>query len=373
VAAGRSGDQVGALRVGALRRFAGAFNRWFKPIAAAGTLIGVALALYGQREAIRDFDWGLSWTALLGSVLLFAVAPLVQALSFWLILRFLDVRAPLADAYVVWTRSFLLRYAPSGALAFVIRVRERERLGGASTSTILAASGYEQLVALASGAIACLLGFALTGSWPPFVALAVSGAVLVGAIALRPDFLGRPLQRLLARRGIELPILLRGRLLAAVIAVNSLGWLATGAAAWTLVAALTDEAVPSLPWLVAVYAFAWMLGFVVPLFPGGLGLRDGTLAVFLATRVGAGPATGLALALRLANTLGELVAIGATEVAYLAFRRARPGSARHGERRRTDEFRQRAGGAYLPPRPRREDHGRAPADRRPDRDDARPG
>jgi len=82
-----------------------------------------------------------------------------------------------------------------------------------------------------------------------------------------------------------------------VVAVNALGWLATGAATWTLIAALTDEPVPALGWLVGVYAFAWMLGFLVPLFPGGLGLRDGTLAVFLSAPFGAGAATGLALAL----------------------------------------------------------------------------
>jgi uncharacterized membrane protein YbhN (UPF0104 family) len=59
----------------------------------------------------------------------------------------------------------------------------------------------------------------------------------------------------------------------------------------------------------------------VPLLPGGLGLRDGTLATFLATRVGTGPATALAIALRLANTLGELVAIGVTEAGYWFLRR----------------------------------------------------
>jgi len=315
-----------------MRRLAAAVGRWFKPIAAVGTAVGVAIALYGQREAIRELDWQLSWPALLASVLLFAIAPVVQGFSFWLILRFLGVTARVEDVLAVWTRSFLLRYAPSGALAFVVRVRERERLGGASTSTILAASGYEQLVALVSGAVACLLGFALAGSWPPFLAVAVSSAVIAAAVAARPGFLGRPLQRLLARRGIELPMLLRGRLLALVVAVNALGWLATGAAAWTLAAALTDD-VPDLAWLIAVYAFAWMLGFLVPLFPGGLGLRDGTLAVLLATRVGAAAATGLAVALRLANTLGELVAIGLTELTYLVWRRVRAAADPQPERR----------------------------------------
>ncbi|MBD0329505.1 MAG: flippase-like domain-containing protein [Thermoleophilia bacterium] len=303
-----------------MSRAAAAFGRWFKSIAAVGTLVGVGLALYGQRDAIRAFDWQVSWPALLASVALFAVPPFVQAGSFWLILRFLGVPARLDDTLVVWMRSFLLRYAPTGALAFVFRVRERERLGGASRATILTASGYEQLVALAAGAVTCLVGFGLAGAWPPFAAVLVCGGTLAAAVAVRPRFLGHRVQRLLARRGIVVPTLLRGRRLVLVVAVNALGWAATGAAAWTLVAALSARGAPPVAWLVAVYAFAWMLGFLVPLFPGGLGLRDGTLALSLATRVGAGAATALALALRLANTLGELLAIGLTEVVAFGLR-----------------------------------------------------
>ena len=67
-----------------------------------------------------------------------------------------------------------------------------------------------------------------------------------------------------------------------------------------------------------------MLGFLVPLLPGGLGLREGTLIAFLAGPFGAGVATALALALRLVNTLGEFVAIGGTEIAYLVWGRLHP-------------------------------------------------
>jgi uncharacterized membrane protein YbhN (UPF0104 family) len=212
-------------------------------------------------------------------------------------------------------RSFLLRYAPSGALAFVLRVREKERLRG-SRAEILTASGYEQLVALVSGAVACVVAFALAGAWPPLAAIGIAAVALAVAVAVRPGFLGRRLQRLALARGLDVPSLMRGRFVLAVVVVNSLAWVATGAATWLLTRALTTGESPGLAWLVGVYAFAWLLGFVVPLLPGGLGLRDATLAAFLATVFGAGVAAALALALRLANTLGELLAIGAVELAY---------------------------------------------------------
>jgi uncharacterized membrane protein YbhN (UPF0104 family) len=72
---------------------------------------------------------------------------------------------------------------------------------------------------------------------------------------------------------------------------------------------------------------------VVPLLPGGLGLRDGTLIAFLAGPFGAGAATALAVGLRLANTLGEFLAIAVAEALHqlvarggnrIAFVRRRP-------------------------------------------------
>jgi uncharacterized membrane protein YbhN (UPF0104 family) len=65
-------------------------------------------------------------------------------------------------------------------------------------------------------------------------------------------------------------------------------------------------------------------GFVVPLLPGGLGLRNGTLIAFLATTRGVGAATAIAIALRLANTLGEFLAVGLVELAYQTVVRSRP-------------------------------------------------
>jgi hypothetical protein len=60
------------------------------------------------------------------------------------------------------------------------------------------------------------------------------------------------------------------------------------------------------------------------LLPGGLSLRDGTLIAFLATTTGVGAATAIAIALRLANTLGEFLAIGMVELNYQAIVRSPP-------------------------------------------------
>jgi glycosyltransferase 2 family protein len=297
------------------------FARHFRWIAAVATLVGIVIAVVGQRDAIAEFDWSLSWRLLVASVLAFAAAPLVQGFSFWLILRMLGVPAPFPEAMLIWSRAFLLRYAPSGALAIVIRVRERDRLS-ASREQIYVATAYEQLAALLAGAIASVVCFVAAGFWPHWLALAIGIPVLALAVAARPASAGRLLRALLKRRGLDVPRLLRGRHLALATAVNLPAWAATGLGAFVLIDGMESAKDAGYFWLTAVYALAWLVGFVLPALPGGLGARDGVLVALLAARFGAGVASALAIAVRLANTIGEILAIVLVEAAYLAWRRA---------------------------------------------------
>lgn len=302
-----------------LRRLWSLAARRFRELAAIATVLGIAGALWSERRALLDFDWRLAPASFAAAILLFAAAPFVQAVSFWLMLRLLRLDARLDEALLLWMRSFLLRYAPSGALQLVIRIRQRRRFA-ASTRDVWLVSGYENLATLCAGAFVCVAAFALAGGWPPLVATVIAGVALVLAVAVRPAFFRRWARALLERRGLELPSLLRGRQLALVILINAFGWLTTGGAAYLLMRALVTHVNVSPVWLTAVYAFAWLLGFVVPLLPGGLGLRDGALVALLASRIGVGPATAVALALRVAATFGELLAIAVTEAVYGALR-----------------------------------------------------
>jgi uncharacterized membrane protein YbhN (UPF0104 family) len=304
-----------------VKRVVPLFHRYFTWIALVLVILGVAIALRSDWPAVTSMDWGRAWRALLVGAVAFAAAPLAQAVSFWLILRKLGARAPIGDSLLIWAHSYVLRYAPSGAMAVVYRVRSKERLG-ATRDQILTAEAYEHLAALLAGAASCLLGFALVGSLPPLLGLAVAVPVLLLGVAVRPKFLGRFAQRLMRRMRIDAP-LLRGRELILVSAVNVVAWVATGAGVLVLANGLTGESSPGLTWAIATYAVAYLIGFIVPLLPGGLGAREGALVAVLAGRYGVADATALALALRVAVTLGELLAVGAIVAAYEVGHRGR--------------------------------------------------
>ncbi len=298
-------------------------RRWLTWIALAATALGIGLAVHSQWAAIVGLDWARSWRVILLAALCFAVPPLLQAVSFWVALRLIAVRAPFADTVQIWARAYVLRYAPSGALAVLYRVRERERLA-ASSQEVLLATGYEHLGSLAAGAIVCVAAFLAAGGAPPLVAVGIAVPTLGLALAVRPRFAEPLLRRVATRFGLDEPALMRGRDLGLVVGLNVAGWLGTAAGAWVVVAGLAPGGAPSVARLTALYAVGYLVGFVVPFLPGGLGAREGTLVAVLAARYGAGVATALALTIRLVTTLGEALAVGLIELGcYLRMLTAR--------------------------------------------------
>ncbi len=272
-------------------------------------VLGLALAAWSQHEAIATLS--IAPLPFAGAVALLAVAPLLQAVSWLVALRSLGAPAPAGGALRLWARSFLLRYEPSGAVGFAHRVMAREQ-AGATSAQILTATGYEQLGAVAAGALVAVCGFAAAGAGVPWLAVATCAGTIALLVALRPAFLGRWIAGALDARGVRVAGLLHGRVLVALVALNLTGWAFTGLGVRALAAAL---GIGGSPWLlVGVFALSWLLGVLVPLAPGGLGLRDGIFVLWLGASVGAGAATGLALVLRLATFAGELVAVAALEL-----------------------------------------------------------
>ncbi|HJP97608.1 MAG TPA: lysylphosphatidylglycerol synthase domain-containing protein [Rhodanobacteraceae bacterium] len=61
--------------------------------------------------------------------------------------------------------------------------------------------------------------------------------------------------------------------------------------------------------LIAVFALAWVVGFLTPGAPGGLGVREGLMLLMLAPAYTAASAGVLVIALRIATTLGDVITL----------------------------------------------------------------
>ncbi len=67
--------------------------------------------------------------------------------------------------------------------------------------------------------------------------------------------------------------------------------------------------------LIAVFALAWVVGFMTPGAPGGLGVREGLMLLMLAPVFTAASTGVLVIALRIATTLGDVIILAAGSLA----------------------------------------------------------
>jgi uncharacterized membrane protein YbhN (UPF0104 family) len=303
-------------------RWASRFRGRSRVFLLAGIATSLALAILLQWDAIRTFDWRLSWPPFVAAVCLFAIGPLVGGVSFWIVLRDLAPGARLGPSLWVWERSFAARYIPSGALTVAVRLVERERLC-ASRVQMLSATAFEQLVAAAGAAAVSLAAWSASGRRPPALAIVVLAAVLAIAGVARPAAVWWAGRRVLSGSERGSLAIVGTPALAAALALCVFGWLVAGTAAWVFVVALTAGPAPGFYFLLGAYTFAWLVGFVVPLAPSGLGVREATMIALLAPVLGAAPATALTVGIRLANLAGDFLAIGAIEATRLGARRRR--------------------------------------------------
>lgn len=286
-------------------------------LALVGGAVGLGLLFRTQGDALGS----IGWETVALSAPAFAVAPLLQGLSFAIALRVLTQATLPLDAMLVWSRSYVARYAPTGALALAYRLSARRRLR-ASVGQVLAAFSYEHVAVLAAAGVVCLLLNALAGASLSPLSMAVAIATLVLAAAARSRRVGRALRVGMQRLGFSFDVMLQGRQLGAMVVVNAFGWLGTGAGVYLLVAAVTGSS-PPVCWLVGLYVAGYLVGFVAPLAPGGLGVREGALVVLLGPRYGVATAIAISLSIRLANVIGELLAVALVHGVYGARRVSR--------------------------------------------------
>ena len=282
-------------------------GRWvwhrFRLLTLVAGAAAIAYALWAQREAAHTVPWEVVWLPFLVAACAFACGPVVCGTAYWLLLSDVTSRPPYVASVRTWTRSFLARYVPSGALTVAVRVRAR---GSASTAQVLSVTVFEQLAATLAGASVATIAFGLAHTAPPLAAPIVLAGAAAVALALCSGAIRGRFPRFQ-------PV--RGRALAAAAVLSAASWCSAGTAVWIVIAAIAPgSADPFL--IVGAYAVAWLLGFLAVLAPGGLGVREATLVLLIAPQLGLATATLAAVVLRLANVVGDLLGAALVELSW---------------------------------------------------------
>jgi len=253
-------------------------------------------------------QFGWQWIAAGTVMVLLTYALLIEG---WRrILEAWDSRLPFIDAARVWFLSNLGKYVPGNvwsltAMGVMARKRGLSAIAAAGSSVIM------QVVSLMTGtAIVMVTGAKLLGQ-----PLLVGAALLLLAVLLfsAPRFLP-PLAVWIGNligREIAPPAVPARSIWTAAIA-SSLSWLFYGIAFQFFVHGLLGAAPGEMSSYIAVYTAAYILGFISPIAPAGLGVREFTLAAFMVQLGLANEADAalVAIAARLWLTIVELVPSG---------------------------------------------------------------
>jgi uncharacterized membrane protein YbhN (UPF0104 family) len=281
-------------------------------IFAAAVLFFAARTLAAQWNKVESrlthIQFGWEWIAAATVLILVTYALLIEG---WRrVLEAWDSQVPFIDAARIWFLSNLGKYVPGNvwsltAMGVMARKRGLSAIAAAGSSVIM------QAVSLATGtAIVLITGAKLLGQ-PLLVGAAV--LLLVALLLSAPRFLP-PLTMWIGNligREIAPPTVPATSIWTAAVA-SALSWLFYGVAFQLFVRGLLGSAPGEMSSYIAVYTAAYILGFISPIAPAGLGVREFTLAAFM-TQLGLAneaDAALVAIAARLWLTIVELVPSG---------------------------------------------------------------
>ncbi len=268
----------------------------------------------GARLLHLQFGW--EHIALATVLILITYALLIEG---WRrILNAWDSHLPFQHAARIWFLSNLGKYVPGNiwsltAMGVMARERGLSGLAAAGSSILM------QSVSLATGTAIVMVTSAKLLGQPLLVGAAVT--LLVLGLVTAPRFLPRLAvwAGRLSGREIVTPSIPAASIWTAAVA-SALSWVLYGLAFQLFVRGLLGTAPGEISSYIAVYSAAYILGFISPIAPAGLGVREITLAAFM-TQLGLAneaDAALVAIAARLWLTVVELVpsglyiAVGAT-------------------------------------------------------------
>ncbi|MEO2058140.1 MAG: lysylphosphatidylglycerol synthase domain-containing protein [Thermoleophilia bacterium] len=298
--------------------------RWAGLAAGLAIIGALAWTIADAWDVVTSFDWQPSagWLAL--AVVLALGSLVLSALAYEAILAGLHRPPPPVLATVsAWARSLLGRYVPGNLLMVVGRAVMAEAHGVPKRVTV-AATTYEQVVALVSAsllAVVALLDIGSSSAVGPAAWLVL--AVPLAALLLHPRAFGPASAWALRRvRREPLAVLLPFGRVALMVGGYGVAPALRGVAVWAFMRGVGGPEIGDPVGVASGFLLAFVVSMLVFIVPSGLGVRDAVLALVLSRQVPGGVAVALSVGSRLFLIAVELVFVGVA--AFAGRKRGRP-------------------------------------------------
>lgn len=289
-------------------------------------LIALILFFIGRQivirwQEVRDYNWQINWLLFVLSLLVLQFGLFFKSYLWSQVLSCFGVNLPALRAFRVAYLSNLGRYVPGKIVQFV-GVMYLARKEGVREDVAVSSFALTHLFDTPAGLIMVSLYYLILGAslekiilyWPVMIVLAVVTMLSI-LIILVPAFLERLLNFLL--KMIKQPALkfkLEKKTGFKLLFLYFTVWNIFGLSLYLFLRSVTDIPVSFYLEACVVYTAAYLVGYWALFAPGGIGVREGAMGVFLA-EIG-GIATAVALAVSLASRFWFL--IGELTVSVLA-------------------------------------------------------
>lgn len=281
--------------------------------------------LWAQREVVlawRPDAAGIS--VLFFSILGYAAAGMLLA-SAWreLLLWSGEVDVDTGDVFRIYGRSQIAKYIPGNVAQLVGRHVIGRQLGWSHTGLVMA-SALEMISLVCITSVIAVVSLSLTGVVVDLLSLPLL-AVLACSLIVATVFVLRVGPHVVERRWPEVASRLYRCHTTALWRVGLLhiGFFGiTGLIFLLMVPVVLDLYVPPSLWpgVFGLVAFAWVVGVITPGAPSGLGVREGVLALGLASVAPVGEVLLLVGLFRLVTVSGDIVFfLAATKYSHSRF------------------------------------------------------
>jgi uncharacterized membrane protein YbhN (UPF0104 family) len=275
--------------------------------------------LYSNWGQLSSLNIRLNYGYVLLSFIIMKLAWMSTAWSWGKTLEAFGYKIPYSDVYVIYFRSMVAKYLPGKVWQIAGSTYVAAQKGvpeGATIASVVIGQAYSVLSGVALVVAAVAFGLIdKTGGLPFLRWTSVPMLIILIILVFKPDLSVRLMN-------LVLPLFKRKKVEATVSISTSLWlfllylipWLIFGLSFWFLANALTPISLSEYIPLTAILVSGTVVGFLALFAPGGIGVKEATMAAMAGsmTSLPISFALALGLAYRIVTSAAELLAFGLT-------------------------------------------------------------
>lgn len=263
----------------------------------------LAFALSNNASQIAAMGININVGSALASILVCIVGMLFLPVAPFLSFSLFGKDASYASVHHIYYQSNIYKYLPGGIWALPSRVVLYRRFDLATGQSIFLMLWELILLTAAASLIGLVFTFQLlVGTWLLYFLIAICLGLLIAAILLQNGLLSSIITKVTGKTAVDKSASLK--LLLSMLFFNVIGLSLIGSAFALAVEAVHVEGL-NLPHMIGIFWVAWVVGFLIPIAPSGIGVREGVIIWLLQALVVAPAPVLIAVVARILWMLGE--------------------------------------------------------------------